>query len=326
MPAEPPAGQEPDSYQRRAVDQASGAEARPGRTRGPAEWAAPHGPVPEPRLDVLIPTCDRPAELATVLAGLAAQDVDGCRVIVSDQSRGAPSWEHPAAQAMLRVLRAQGRTVAFMRHLPRRGLAEHRHFLLEQSSAPQVLFLDDDVWLAPGALGVLSEALDALGCGFVGMAVQGLSFLDERRPGELEPFEPWDDGVQPERLDRGSAEFARWRLHNAANPAHLAETVAREGGLGPRGWLPYRVAWIGGCVLYRREALVDCGGFSFWPELPSEHAGEDVVAQWGVMERYGGAGILPSYAVHLESPTTVPYREAEASEVLARRGARGNGP
>lgn len=294
--------------------------------RRPEEWAAPCAAGREPALDVLVPTCNRPAELATVLAGLAAQDLEGCRIVVSDQSTGAASWEHPAAKTMLRVLRAQGQTVTLARHMPRRGLAEHRQFLLEQSSAPRVLFLDDDVWLAPGALGVLSEALDSLGCGFVGMAVQGLSFLDERRPAELEPFEPWDGGVQPERLERGSAEFGRWRLHNAANPTHLAETVAREGGLGPRGWIPYRVAWIGGCVLYRREALVECGGFSFWSELPSEHAGEDVVAQWRVMERYGGAGILPSHAVHLESPTTVPYREAEASEVLARRAVRGSSP
>ena len=306
MPAEPPSDPEPHARRRRSA-------------RGPEEWAAPHVPADEAGLDILVPTCDRPAELATVLAGLAAQELEGCRIVVSDQSRGAASWEHPAAKAMMRVLRAQGRTVELVRHLPRRGLAEHRQFLLDQSSAPRVLFLDDDVWLAPGALGVLAEALDTLGCGFVGMAVQGLSFLEDRRPGELEPFERWDGGVRPERLDRDSAEFERWRLHNAANPAHLAEAVAREGGLGPRGWVPYRIAWVGGCVLYRREALVECGGFSFWPELPTEHAGEDVVAQWRVMERYGGAGILPSYAVHLESPTTVPVRDVEASEVLAGR-------
>ena len=71
-------------------------------------------------------------------------------------------------------------------------------------------------------------------------------------------------------------------------------------------------------MLYRRDALLDCGGFEFWRELPPGHAGEDVVAQLKVMERYGGAGILPSGAVHLESPTTVTDRSTEASDVILR--------
>jgi hypothetical protein len=40
------------------------------------------------------------------------------------------------------------------------------------------------------------------------------------------------------------------------------------------------------------------------------------VAQWQVMERYGAAGILPSGAVHLESPTTVTERRVEAYDVV----------
>jgi hypothetical protein len=34
------------------------------------------------------------------------------------------------------------------------------------------------------------------------------------------------------------------------------------------------------------------------------------------MERYGAAGILPSGAVHLESPTTVRDRRVEARDVV----------
>jgi hypothetical protein len=67
--------------------------------------------------------------------------------------------------------------------------------------------------------------------------------------------------------------------------------------------------------------LDDVGGFSFWTLLPPEHAGEDVVAQWRVMEKYGGAGILPSGAVHLESPTTVVDRRVEAYRVILRDDA-----
>ena len=113
----------------------------------------------EPQVDVLIPSFERQGELAVTLAGLAAQDAPAFRVIISDQTEGAPATEHPAVSAMVRVLRAQGRHVELKRHLPRRGLAEHRHYLLGLSRAPFVLFLDNDVWLEPGTLLRLSQAL-----------------------------------------------------------------------------------------------------------------------------------------------------------------------
>jgi hypothetical protein len=90
-----------------------------------------------------------------------------------------------------------------------------------------------------------------------------------------------------------------------------AELQVEEGG-----WVPYRVAWVGACVLYRRDALLATGGFDFWVDLPTEHSGEDVAAQWRIMERFGGAGIVPSGAVHLEAPTTLPVREVDAHDVL----------
>ncbi|WP_026542568.1 glycosyltransferase family 2 protein [Paenarthrobacter nicotinovorans] len=275
-------------------------------------WAAPNNVSETATMDVLIPTCDRPAEAAVTLAGLAAQSEPPFRVVMSDQSTGSPDWEHPAVAAVIRVVEAQGRSVSLFRHLPRRGLAEHRQFLLEQSTAEQCLFLDDDVWLEPGALDRLSRALNELGCGFVGMAPQGLSYLGERRPDETAGFEPWQGPVMPERIRPGTAAFNRWPLHNAANLSHLSTDLP----LPPDGWVPYRVAWLGGCVLYNRHALIESGGFSFWRGLPANHAGEDVVAQWQVMERFGGAGILPSGAVHLESPTTVTDRRVEAYDVV----------
>jgi hypothetical protein len=39
------------------------------------------------------------------------------------------------------------------------------------------------------------------------------------------------------------------------------------------------------------------------------------------MEKFGGAGILPSGAVHLESPTTVTDRRVEAYKVVLREDA-----
>jgi cellulose synthase/poly-beta-1,6-N-acetylglucosamine synthase-like glycosyltransferase len=261
---------------------------------------------------VLIGTVGRTAELAVTLAGLAAQDDPPFRVIISDQSDEHPLAADPAVQSMIRVLTAQGRDPRVLRHRPRRGLAEHRHFLLGQARAEYVLFLDDDVWLEPGSLARLTDAITTLRCGFVGMAPQGLSYLGDRRPAEEAPFEPWNGVVEPERIRRGTDAFGRWTLHNAANLVHLAA----ERPLPSAGWEAYRVAWVGASVLYRRSALMEVGGFGFWPDLPPQHAGEDVAAQWRVMERFGGAGILPSGAVHQEAPTTIPVREVDAPDVV----------
>jgi GT2 family glycosyltransferase len=269
-------------------------------------------PPIEAELDVLIPTAGRVSELATTLAGLAAQETPSFRVVLSDQSSDARGTRDPSVRAMLRVLEAQGRRVEVLRHPERRGLAEHRQFLLDHATAPAVLFLDDDVWLEPGTIDRMADALHRLGCGFVGSAVQGLSYLADRRPAEQAPFERWEGPVVPEVIRRGSPGFDRWQLHNAANLAHIAADLDVPRG----GWVPYRVAWVGACVLYDREVLVDSGGFGFWSSLPPEHAGEDVVAQWRVMERAGGAGIIPSGAVHLESPTTVIDRTVDAPDVV----------
>ncbi|PKI93137.1 glycosyl transferase [Actinomycetales bacterium SN12] len=279
--------------------------------RGAAHWAV-HADPPPAAVDVLIPTAGRGAELAVTLAGLAAQDDPAFRVVISDQSHGPASTDAPAVQAMIRVLRAQGRAVQVHHHLPRRGMAEQRQFLLEQASAPRVLFLDDDVWLEPGALLRLHEALTERGCGLVGYAVQGLSYLDDERPQERQEFAGWRGLVEAETIRRGSPGFERWPLHNAANMAHKAAEL----GLDDDARFAYRIAWCGGCVLFERDALLVVGGFDFWSQLPAQHAGEDVVAQWRVMERFGGAGILPSGAVHLEAPTTIVDRRVEASEIV----------
>jgi len=279
--------------------------------RWSGRWGRPTEPD-APLIDVLVPTVGRRAELAATLAGLAAQDDPAFRVFLSDQSDDAVAENDPTVLAMLRVLEAQGRAPFVTRHLPRRGLAEQRQYLLSLSTAPAVLFLDDDVWLEPGTLLRMHEALERLGCGFVGSAVQGLSYLQDERPHEQTAFEPWDDGVQPERIRRGTPEFERWPLHNAANLTHLAARLDVAEG----DWRAYRVAWLGACVLYRRDALVASGGFDFWEQLPPEHSGEDVAAQWRVMERFGGAGLIPSGAVHLETPTTVTDRRVDAFDRL----------
>ena len=159
-------------------------------------------------IDVLVPTRNRPTELATTLAGLAAQD-HPFDVLVSDQSDGPASFETPPAAALLRVLAGQGRRIRTTRHLPRRGLAEHRASMLAASSAPFPLFCDDDAWLEPGVVGRLHEAIVELGCGLVGAAVQGLSYLHDQRLAELEPFERWPDRPEPELIEPGRPAWQR---------------------------------------------------------------------------------------------------------------------
>jgi GT2 family glycosyltransferase len=279
--------------------------------RWSGEWGLPAEPATRADLQVLIPSYERASELAVTLSGLAAQTDTDFDVIVSDQS-DEPPWQLPVVQAMVRVLRAQGRQVRLERNLPRRGLAQQRDFLLGLADAPRVLFLDDDVWCEPGLLTRMMRAMDQARCGFIGAAVQGLSYLDDRRPAEWQAFEPWEAVPEPELVQPGTPAFERWRLHNAANLAHLAAEQRI-----PRGeWLLYKVAWVGGCVLFDRQRLLAAGGFSFWRSLPPSHAGEDVVAQMRVMARFGGAGLLPSGAVHLESPTTVTNREIEARDIV----------
>ena len=43
------------------------------------------------------------------------------------------------------------------------------------------------------------------------------------------------------------------------------------------------------------------------------------------MERFGGAGILPSGAVHLEAPTTMPDRTVDVFDVLFEPHRAGSG-
>ena len=267
-----------------------------------------------PDLDVLVPTCGRPHALAVTLAGLAAQPPGSFRLVLSDQTEppSPPAYDDPAAAAVLRVLRRHGHDVVLLRNLPRRGMAQQRCVLLEHARAPYVLFLDSDVLLDPGVPERLLAALRTLGCGFAGAAVQGLSHVQDVRPHEQTAFELWDGPVVPERIRKGQPEWERWRLHNAANLVHLEDRLRQEGRLSDGGWLAYKAAWIGGCVLFDRRKLLAAGGYDFWPQLPPGHRGEDVAAQLRVAERYGGAGVLPSGAWHLELPSTVTDRSADA--------------
>ncbi len=272
----------------------------------------------ERELDVLVPTRNRVAELTATLSGLAAQSAEGhgeeesFGVAVSDQSDERPAWSDAAAAGMVRILRHRGHRVLLDWHQPRRGLAENRAHLLSLSRARYVLFVDDDIWLEPGTVARMLTAIRTLGCGMVGNFPHGLSYVDDYRPGQEAGYQEWDGRPVPERIEPRGPEWSRASIHAAANLLHVQQRLR----LAPGEWRAYKIAWLGACVLFDRAKLVECGGYDFWPQVPPRHQGEDVLVQLRVLDRFGGAGILPSGAYHLETPTTVPDRDVECFDVI----------
>jgi GT2 family glycosyltransferase len=280
----------------------------------------PAGPIAGSAVDVLVPAFDREAALAVTLTGLLGQQVLPARIVVSDQSPDGVIVSSPLVAGVVRVLRARGVAVDLLAHPSGEGVAENRAFLLSQATAPYVLFLDDDIVLEPESLPRMLDAMGSLRTGFVAMAMTGLSFLDDVREHEWTTFAPLEkqQRPEPERIRKDEPAWERWRLHNAANPTHLAERL----GLSRTSveWVAYRIAWAAGCVMFDREVLVETGGFDFWRELGRRGYGEDVVAQLRVLERAGGVGLLPTGAHHLELPTTVGNRETDAYEMVLGGG------
>lgn len=262
-------------------------------------------------IDILIPTYSRPAALAVTLTSLCAQTCRNFRVVISDQTEDFDAIATGEVQAAIRVLQTGDRSVVARKHLPRRGIAEQRHFLLEQATAPYVLCLDDDLILEPYVVANLLEVIQQEGCGFVGCAMIGLSFINDVRPREQQ-IEFWDGPVKPELVKAGIPAWERWRLHNAANLYHIQQRFEVDSARPRR----YKVAWVAGCVLFDRSKLLSVGGFNFWRELPPNACGEDVFAQLRVMAQYGGCGLLPSGVYHQELPTTIADRSQDAPNLL----------
>lgn len=263
-------------------------------------------------VDVLIPTYGRKTGLAVVLTSLLGQTFQDFDVIISDQTDDDEAYLDSAEiRTLTGALRWHGRRVTLHRHLPRRGLAEQRQFLLEQSAAPYVHFIDDDVLLDPPVMRRMLDVLRAEGAGFVGCPATGLDYLQDVRPHQ-HAIEVWDGPVTPEPFRPESIPWERHMVNNAANPLHLERRLAADGRT-----IRYKVAWVGGAnVLFDRAKLIRVGGFSWWSRLPREHAGEEVVVQFLLINTYGGCGILPSGTYHLGLPTSVTDRAHNATELF----------
>lgn len=264
-------------------------------------------------VDVLIPTCGRKTGLAIVLTSLLGQSFRDFNVIISDQTPEERAYlDSIEIQTLVRALRWHGHEVTMHRHLPRLGMAEQRQFLFEQSHAPYVHFIDDDVILDPPVMQRMVEVIQAERCGFVGCAATGLHFLHDVRPHQQQ-IELWEGPVEPESFEADSIPWERHVINNAANPLHLEQKLVKAGET-----VRYKIAWVGGAnVLFDREKLRRVGAFSWWQRLPVEHAGEEVVVQFLLLHEYGGCGILPSGTYHLCLPTTIEDRRYNATTLFA---------
>lgn len=264
-----------------------------------------------PNVSVLIPTFNRADALAVTLTSLYYQHATDFDVVIADQSDVPVCERHSPVRTAVRLLQLRGVDVAVHRNLPRRGMAQQRQFLLDHSGSRYSLFIDDDLVLEPYVIGMLSKVLDEQHCGFAGNAVIGLSYQHDERPHE-QAIEFIDGPVQPERVTPDDEKWKRHRLHNAANLWHVQRRYAASPGQPKL----YKVAWVGGCVMYDTKKLRAAGGFEFWRKLPAAHCGEDVLAQLRVAEQFGGCGVMPSGAYHQELETTVQDRRINAPEHL----------
>ncbi len=262
-------------------------------------------------IDVLIPTFKRLKALAVTLTSLCFQKEESFKVVISDQSFDDNIYNDKSIQAVINLLELHGHAVLILKNSPQKGMAQQRQFLLEHSHSPYSLFLDDDVILEPYVLQNMKRMLEKYHCGFVGSALTGLSYKNDFRPHQQE-IEFWENEIQPETIIPEDSLWQRYKLHNAANILHVQEKYECT----PDHPKVYKVAWVGGCVMYDTGKLSESGGFGFWKDLPTQHCGEDVLAQLRVMKRFGGCGILPSGAYHQEVETSINDRKINAPEFL----------
>jgi len=246
-----------------------------------------------------------------LLTSLSFQRDADFDIIIADQSEDERIFYDTSLRTIIRLLKIKNHEIRMLRNMPVLGMAQQRQFLLEQSQTRYSLFIDDDLILEPYVIRNLCRTIENEQCGFVGNAVIGLSYLADIRPHQ-QHIEFWETEIKPEIINPGQDKWERHKLHNAANVYH----VQQQRKVSTDSPIKYKVAWVGGCVLYDTEKLKDTGGFLFWKDLPKNHCGEDVLAQLRVMKKYGGCGILPSGVYHQELPTSVPDRRINAPEYL----------
>ena len=166
-------------------------------------------------LAIAIPTCSRRVEdirIGYVLEALALQPAsafyDSFEIYIWDEGlvpMAADSW----VQLTLDLLVQRGHLPTILRRNPSRGVANARKELL--ASVPerhqQILLLDDDLLVMPGAITKLLETAAAVGnFGFI----QGAKIeLDKRRTyhNDINKLTAFDANAEPQRLWFGDSAF-----------------------------------------------------------------------------------------------------------------------
>jgi GT2 family glycosyltransferase len=168
---------------------------------------------PSPSLAVIVPTYRRPGLAARLVHEVLAQALAGTEVVVVDQS--------PPAEA---VAVADPRVVVLRRATP--GLPAARNAGVAATTAPVVVFFDDDVTLAPGCLAAHLAAYTDPTIGGVAGRIREERLRTNAPPGTC-------------RVDRGG----RVRVHlDGDDPAEVATAK-------------------GAHMSFRRTALEDAGPF-----------------------------------------------------------------
>ncbi len=92
---------------------------------------------------------------------------------------------------------------------------------------------------------------------------------------------------------------------------------------GQSVWRAYKVAWVGGCVLFDVAALRSVGGWDFWPQLPAASRAEDVVVQLRVDKKSRGSRLRFVVLDALARPRMLEEPGPEPARGGLRRGPQG---
>ena len=218
----------------------------------------------DPEIDVVVATRDRPALLSACIEGLARQSFDRFRLIVVDDGSRVPVARTlsaaPGSRLSLRVLRNESPA----------GPATSRNRGVEATSAPHVLFLDDDVRVHPGLLAGHREAFAR----HEGAVVSIGALLPP--PGvRLPPWDMW----QADRLAREQRRMARGEIAAAWTHFYSGNAAVRRADFEAVGGFDAAFARQEDVELGYRLSRLGCR-FVFAPSALAWHDARHSLADW----------------------------------------------
>ncbi len=198
-----------------------------------------------PSLSLVVCTKDRAEQLVGMCKGLLSQSRLPDELVFVDQSTSDSGKREVESIAVRRLIKTQ-----YIHDARIRGLAHARNVGLECTTGDFIVFIDDDIELAPDSLALLERALN----GFESLlAVSGI-VTNYQPPTLLVQVFTKLFFVGPV-VDERQPIYGRWQ--------HFA-----SGELMPTTKL------CGGCMMWRREAITSIGGFD--PQYKGSSVGEDI--------------------------------------------------